>query len=234
MRPAAAALLWAASLLAQSTTGLLARFDQEHDYAAKERLLLAITKDPGAGPALLRLAKSTANTDTRWMAMRGMATLHYTAAAPFLETSLKSRDVFVRSNAARALGDLRIHEASAALLAMFAAEKEPPAIEQASLALRMLEIRAAAPLLRDKIPRFTGQTRAWLIQALGALGTRADVPLVAGYLEERGTSGAATEAIENLTGLYFGPRPVGLSSDPAPYTLAAQAWWKAHKDEWPH
>ena len=234
MRRTAAALLWAASLLAQSMPGLLVRFDREHDLAAKERALLAITKDPAAGPALLRLARSTANTDTRWMAMRGMATLHYTAAAPFLEASLASPDVYVRANAARALGDLRIHEASAALLAMFAAEKEPPAIEQASLALRMLEIRAAAPLVREKIPRFSGQTRAWLIQALGALGTRADVPLVAGYLEEHGTSGAATEALHDLTGVNFGPRPVGLSSDPTPDTLAAQAWWKAHKDEWPH
>ena len=234
MRRAAGALFWGASLLAQDTTGMLARFDNEHGLAAKERLLLAITKDPGAGPALLRLAKSTANPDTRWMAMRGMATLHYTAAASFLETSLKSRDVFVRANAARALGDLRVRKAAPALLAMFAAEEEPPAIEQASLALRMLEVRAAAPLLREKIPRFTGQTRAWLIQALGALGTRADVPLVAGYLEERVTSGAATEAIQSLTGLYFGPRPVGLSSDPTPDTLAAQAWWKAHKDQWPH
>ncbi len=183
---------------------------------------------------MLRLAKFTANTDTRWMAMRGMATLHYTEAAPFLETSLKSREVFVRSNAARALGDLRVRKAAPALLRMFAAERDPGAIEQASLAFQMLEIHAAAPLLRKKIPRFSGQTLAWLIQALGVLGTRADVPLVARYLEEPGAIYAATEALENLTGLYFGPRPVGLASDPAPYTVAAQAWWKAHKDEWPH
>jgi hypothetical protein len=234
MRPIAVALLWAASLPAQSTSGLLARFDNEHDLAAKERLLGAITQGSGAGPALLRLAQATANTDTRWMSMRGLVTLRYIAAAPFLEASLKNPDVLVRANAARSLGDLNIRAASGALLAMFAAEQEPPAIEQASLALRRLEIHAAAPLIREKIPRFSGQTRAWLIQALGALGTRADVPLVAGYLEERGTSGAATEALQSLTGLYFGPRPVGLSSDPSPDTVAAQAWWKAHKDEWPH
>lgn len=190
MRLATIALLGAAALLAQSTAGLLVSFDDEHDLAAKERLLRTITgQGPGAGPALLKLARSTANIDTRWMAMRGMATLHYTAAAPFLKASLKSRDVLVRAN---------------------------------------------APLLREKIPRFAGQTRAWLIQALGALGTRADVPLVAGYLEDRVTSGAATEALENLTGSYFGPRPVGLASDPTPATLAAQAWWKAHSAAWPH
>ncbi|MDR3698669.1 MAG: HEAT repeat domain-containing protein [Candidatus Sulfopaludibacter sp.] len=234
MRRTAVALLWAALLPAQSTPGLLARFDREHDLAAKERLLRAITEDPGAGPALLRLAKSTANTETRWMAMRGMATLHYTAAAPFLEASLTSPEVYVRANAARALGDLKIREASTPLLAMFAAEQEPPAIQQASLALRMLEVRAAAPLIRERIPRFPGQTRAWLIQALGALGNRADVPTVAAYLDERGTNIAATEAIQELAGVDFGPRPMGLAGDPPPSTLAAQAWWKAHKDEWPH
>ena len=214
---------------------LLLRFDNEHDLSGKERLLLAVTSQAGvAGPALLRLAQTTTNTDSRWMAMRGMATLHYTACAPFLEASLKDSDALVRANAARALGDLRIRNASAPLLAMFAAEQEPPAIQQASLALRMLDVKPAAPVIREKIPVFTGQTRAWLIQALGTLGSAADVPLIAGYLDQMMTDMAATEAIQELTGVSFGPRTLGLSGYPPPETLAARAWWKSHKDEWPH
>ena len=214
---------------------LLLRFDNEHNLAAKEHLLFTVTTHgPGAGPLLLRLAKSTTNTDTRWMAMRGMATLRYTACAPFLEASLKDSDALVRANAARALGDLRIRDASANLLAMFAAETESPAIQQASLALRMLDIKAAAPYIREKIPAFTGQTRAWLIQALGTLGSAADVPLIAGYLDEMMSDMAATEAIQELAGVSFGPRTLGLSGYPPPETLAARAWWKSHKDEWPH
>jgi hypothetical protein len=82
----------------ESTARLLLRFDREHDLSAKERLLLALTnKDAGAGPSLLRLAESTTNSDTRWMAMRGMATLRYTACAPFLEASLKDSDALVRA-----------------------------------------------------------------------------------------------------------------------------------------
>lgn len=213
--------------------GLLLQFDNERDYAAKERLLRTVTGQyAGSGPELLRLAQSTANTDTRWLAMRGMAALHFTACAPFLEASLKDSDIFVRANAARALGDLRIRTAAAPLLAMFDAEREPGAIEQASLALRVLEIRAAAPYIREKIPAFTGQTRGWLIQALGTLGSIADVPLIAGYLEEM-AGDAATQAIQELTGVSFGPRSVGISSFPPPETIAAQAWWKAHKTEWP-
>src|ERR1700761_1040878 len=84
---------------------LLRQFDQEHDLAAKERLLRQIT-DAGsnAGPLLLTLAESTPNSDTRWMAMRGMVTLRYSACAPFLEAALQATDELVRANAARALG----------------------------------------------------------------------------------------------------------------------------------
>ena len=225
------------SVLAQrpeSIASLLLRFDNEHDLSGKEQLLLAVaTQSAGAGPALLRLAQSTTNTDSRWMAMRGMANLHYTACAPFLEVSLKDSDALVRANAARALGDLRIRNASAPLLAMFAAEQEPPAIQQASLALRMLDIKAAAPVIWGKIPVFTGQTRAWLIQALGTLGTAADVPLIAGYLDEMMSDMAATEAIQELAGVSFGPRTLGLSGYPTPQTVAARVWWKSHKEEWP-
>ena len=215
--------------------GLLLRFDNEHDLAAKERLLLTLTgQDPLAGPVLLRLAESTANSDTRWMAMRGMATLRYTACAQFLESSLKDSDVFVRANAARALGDLRIGTAAAALMVMFAAEKEPAAVEQASLALRMLDIKSAAPFIRQKLPVFTGQTRSWLVQALGELGSVDDVPAIAGYLDDMATEWAATFALAQLSGVNFGPhRMNGLSAYPEPATLAARAWWQSHKGAWP-
>jgi len=219
----------------ESTAGLLLQFDGEHDLPAKERLLLTITaKDALAGPPLLKLAESTPNSDTRWMAMRGMVTLHYAAAAPFLEKSLKDSDPLVRANAARSLGDLRIRTAADPLLAMFAAEKEPSALQQASLALRMLNIKAGAPYLREKIPDSKGQTRVWLIQALGALGSAAtDVPLIAGYLDDNMMSDAAAEAIQELTGVRFGTRTLGLTSTPTPETLAARTWWLSHKDEWP-
>ncbi len=186
------------------------------------------------GPDLLRLAQSTTNSETRWKAIRGMAAIGYTAAAPFLEASLKDSDPLVRANAARALGDLRIRDASAPLLAMFRQEQDPSAIQQGSLALRLLDVKAAAPYIREKIPVFTGQTRYWLIQALGALGSSADVPFIAGYLDEMSSDMAATEAIQELTGVNFGTRKLGLSGYPAPETLAARAWWKSHKEDWPH
>jgi len=213
---------------------LLVQFDNEHNLAAKEHLLLSVTtQGSSAGPSLLRLAQSTTNTDTRWMAMRGMATLHCTSCASFLEASLEDSDALIRANAARALGDLGIKEASDSLRAMFAAEKNGPAVQQTSLTLSRLDIRAAVPDIRKKIPEFTGQTRVWLIQALGHLGSAADVPLVAGFLDEMMSGQMATEALQELTGVDFDIHHSGLSGIPSPETLRAQAWWKSHKDAWP-
>ena len=99
----------------------------------------------------------------------------------------------------------------------------------------MLNIKASAPYIREKTLAFTGQTRAWLIQALGTLGSIADdVPLIAGYLDEMMSDMEATEAIQQLAGVRFGPRTLGLSGYPTRETIAARAWWKSHKDEWPH
>ena len=223
----------------ESMAGLLLRLDNEHDYAQKSRLLNGLTSEyPDAGGGLLRLARSTKNTDTRWMAMRGMAMLHYTAGAPFLKVSLKNSDWVVRANAARALGDLRITNAANALLAMFAVEQEPAVVEQASLALHMLNVKAAAPYIRERIPRFTGQTRSWLLQALGALGSDSDVPLIAGYLDSSDpasamTAMAAAYALEELVSVQFGPHVTGASALPGPETLLARSWWGSHKDQWP-
>jgi HEAT repeat protein len=220
---------------AQTTqlTALLHRFDEEHDLARKERLLGKVTSQyPSAGAALLRLARTSANVDTRWMAMRGMATLRFKSSTPFLEESLRDSDASIRANAARALSDLRSRTSAEPLLAMFVVERDDSALQQGSLALKTLGIKAAAPILRQKISETTGQTRAWLIQALGRLGDPSDVPLIASNLDVLGGS-AATEALQELTGVDFGIVHEGLTGYPPPSTLAARAWWQAHSDTWP-
>jgi hypothetical protein len=219
-----------------SLRGALSGFDQEHDLAKKEYRLLALTQHyPNAGSALLNLAKSTRNPDTRWMSMRGMRDLHYVRCEAFLKQSLLDHDSLVRANAARVLGDLGLKDAEKDLLVMFAAENEPMAVEQASLALRVLNVRAAAPSIRKKITHYTWQTRAWLLQALGALGDKSDVPLIAGYLNssDNATAQMSTDALEQLAGLHFGPSPFGPEGFPTQRMLESRLWWQSHKDAWP-
>lgn len=219
-----------------SSSDLFTRFDNEHDLTKKEYLLRQITdKSLNAGPTLLALAEQTHNLDTRWMAMQGLATLRYQASDRFLEESLTNPDAVVRANAARALADLDVTAAGPQIQAMFALEKNPGAIEQASLALRLLHVRAAVPDIRRKISDYTWQTRAWLLQALGELGSSTDVPLIAGYLNSTDMASAmsAAQALEELTGVNFGPPPNGPAGYPPPDLQAARKWWTSHEPEWP-
>jgi HEAT repeat protein len=219
-----------------ASSDLFTRFDNEHDLTKKENLLRQITDHSlNAGPTLLDLAEQTRNLDTRWMAIRGLATLHYQASDQFLEESLTNPDAVVRSNAVRALADLDVTPAGPQIQAMFAKEKNPGAIEQATLALRVLHVRAAVPDIRSKIPDYTWQTRAWLLQALGDLGSSTDVPLIAGYLNstDKASAISAAHALEELTGVNFGPPPNGIAGYPPSDLQAARKWWTSHEPEWP-
>jgi len=187
------------SVLAQrseSTASLLLRFDNEHDLAAKEHLLLTVTNKDAGRATVAPTRGSTTNSDTRWMAMRGMATLRYTDCAPFLEASLKDSDALVRSNAARAWE-------------ISASGTRPPRCWPCSpLSRTQRRFNKHLPHSRcltsrqpcrssGKTPCFHRQTREWLIGALGMLGSIRDVPLIAGYLDDDVSGMAATEAIRS-------------------------------------
>ena len=217
---------------------LISRFDSTRDLEAKERLLNAITTEfPNAGPALLRLAETTGNVDTKWMAIRGIGTLSYEGAVPFLVESLHSEHPYVRANSARALGDMKAQAAEGALVALLRGEQDDGVIEQTSLALRMLGARDAVPVLKSKASHPSVQTRVWILQAIGDLGSRGDVPFLAArlYQENPAVSMSAAQAIETIMGIDFGfPKGQGPSS-PEEGLRNARLWWAAHKSSWgPH
>jgi hypothetical protein len=88
--PTAQAFLFAQKAGSESLPLLISQFHSTRDLEAKERLLNVITTDfPGAGPTLLQLAQTTTDVDTRWMAIRGIGTLKYKRAMPFLVESLR-------------------------------------------------------------------------------------------------------------------------------------------------
>ncbi len=74
----------------ERTTSLLLRFRESPDVAGKEKILnLIVQQGYGAGPPLLQLTKTADDSDTRWLAIRGLGILRFEEAAPFLIESLK-------------------------------------------------------------------------------------------------------------------------------------------------
>jgi hypothetical protein len=63
--------------------------------------------------------------------------------------------------------------------------------------------------MRIKIPQYSWQTRSWLLQVPGALGSPTDVPLIAGYpnSSDMASAMAAISAFHELAGVSFEPHP---------------------------
>src|SRR5260370_3996859 len=150
--------------VAQDLQALISSFQSEQDHANKEMILDRITrKYTDSGSALLGIARQTNDTDTRWLAIRGIGSLRFHDATPFLKQSLNSESSYVRANAARALGE--IHELSAvpALICLLKVEHDNGVIEQTTLALQMLDAKAAVPVLKNRVMNPSAQTRLWIL-----------------------------------------------------------------------
>ena len=214
----------------EQTASLVLRFRDTRDVADKERLLdRIIQRGRGAGQLLLDLAKTTNDNDTRWLAIRGLGTIKFEDAAPFLMESLKSEEHYVRANAARALGELRDSNAAPALTHLLEAEQDAGVIEQTSLALRMIKARDAISVIKSRMSFNSLQTRCWLLDAIGDLGSGMDAAFIAKYLYDDAYSGGlafcAASALAALTNEDFG-LPIGGIFDSQVPVLKALKWWE--------
>ena len=215
---------------------LLTKFTAETDQVRKEQLLNEIVRRPDAGPTLLRVAMNPNNILTKWMSIRGIGMVKYGKAVPFLIHSLADQDPYVRANAARALGEIKDTSASLDLIRLLGHEKDGGVIEQTSLALRMLGAKAAVPGLKKVAPHPSSQTRCWVLQAIGTLGSKQDVPFLAKYLYDASdfVDRCAAQAVEEITGQDFGlPRQSGLT-DPRQGIDRARRWWETSKASFPN
>jgi hypothetical protein len=185
----------------------------------------------GAARLFMEIVEKTKDIDAKWRAVRGIGYLRYKAAVPLLIACLKDDNAYVRANAARALCDMRIKDVEVPLLELIKTETDGGVIEQTSLALRYLNVRQAVPLLKRVADHKSTQTRIWVLQAIGDLGDRTDVPFLGERLSAASLSGqeAAARAIENLAGVDFGfPQRQG-PSNPEPLVQRARAWWEKNK-----
>jgi HEAT repeat protein len=189
----------------------------------------------GAGETAMELAKTTKDPDAKWMAIRILGNLRYERAIPLLLESLSDPHHYVRSNSARALGDMKVAAAAKPLTELLRKEKDGGVIQQTSLALANLGYADALPALRGAADHEDVQTRMWVLQAIGRLGGKRDVPFLARYLLEDPSPSVqemAAQAIEQITGADFGfPKRSGPSS-PDEGLRRAKAWWAGHRGEY--
>jgi hypothetical protein len=186
----------------------------------------------GAGETAIEIAEKSKDPDARWRAIRILGNLRYKRAVPLLLTSLSDRHHYVRSNAARALGDMRVAAAAGPLTKLLKKEKDGGVIEQTSLALANLRHGAALPALKAAAKHKEVQTRMWVLQAVGRLGDKRDVAFLAGYLLDDPSPSvqkSAAQAIEQITRADFGFAKRSGPSGPEAGIERARAWWAKHK-----
>jgi len=92
-------------------------------------------------------------------------------------------------------------------------KRRKQSFDQTTLALRMLGAKEAVPTLKSLTPHPSSQTRCWVLQAIGTLGTKEDVPFLAKYLYDANdfvdmcAAQAVEEIAENLAIVFtHGPR----------------------------
>jgi hypothetical protein len=215
---------------------LLSRFESERSIEKKEAIIFDVSEHhPEAGPQLLRIAESTSDIDTRWLAIRYLGHLKYEPATEFLLGCLSSPHHYVRANAARALGDIRASKSEEALIKLLKTDEDDGVIQQTALALEMLKAVKAVPVLKLRADEVRdAQTECWLIGAIAVLGSRTDVPFVAKRLYDHQVivGYCAAEALQQLVGenlhlgIHEGP---GNLSEPI---AIAKEWWAKNAAKW--
>jgi hypothetical protein len=188
-----------------------------------------------AGSTALEIVTTTTDPEAKWRAVRILGALRYEPAVPVLVRSLDDKHRYVRANAARALGDMKVKAAAKPLIELLRKETDGGVIQQTSLALWLIGANEAVPALKEAARHKDSQTRVWVIQAIGMLGDRKDVPFLAKYLDDpdAGVQSQAAESLQKLTGVYFGfPLPSG-PTDLDPPIQWAKKWWEKNKKDYP-
>lgn len=106
-------------------------------------------------------------------------------------------------------------------------------MQQAALALRMINARDAIPVLKSRMSSPSLETRCWLLDSIGGLGSEAEVPYLARYIYQTDadnqtvmlTAECAARALDSITHGELGlPQPGGIY-DPWRRVTKARKWW---------
>lgn len=202
---------------------------KQRPLQAQEKIDLVTT-----GSTAMEIVATTTDPDAKWRAIRILGGLRYEPAIPLLLKSLSDPNHYVRANAARALGDMRAKAASKPLIELLSKEENGGVVEQTSLALANLDAKEALPVLKSAANHKSEQTRCWVLQAIGRLGSQSEVPFLAKYLDDPSNlvQMMAAESMQWLTGADFGfPRHEGAQN--LREVQRAKQWWAANKKNFP-
>ena len=180
-----------------------------------------------AGEALMELVRTTEDVDAEILAIRALGHLRYKRAEPLLIQSLGDEDPNVKAIAAYALGNMQAISASGPLIELLKTESNGRVIGWTASALGNIGAVEAIPALMDAANHDTDQVQIYVLYAIGKLGSKRQVSVLAEYLDDSstGVQVAAAMAIENIVGVDFRfPTQQGLTSY-KPALDRARAWW---------
>lgn len=180
---------------------------------------------------LSQIITDTADPEVKWRAVRALGAIRYPRATPLLIECLSDEHPYVRANAARSLGEMRAGDAVEPLIQLLRKEKDGGVIQQTSLALNLLRAREAIPALKNAAVHPNFQTRMWVLQAIGELGSPKDVPFLARFLNDSisDVQYMAAKSIEKIVGVDFGfPKHHGIVSW-GPGIQSAKTWWAENR-----
>jgi hypothetical protein len=201
------------------------------------RALLKIPETPvevsSTAYILMEIVRETKDSEIKWRLIYALGYLHDKRAASLFIECLKDENPTVRAKATRALSDMRVTQAAGPLIELLKKETDGGVIEQSSLALKLLKVRDAVPVLKQIADHKSRQTRRWILQAIGSLGSYNDIPFLAKRLSASDIleQAAAAEAIENLAGVDFEFPKGGGPYNPEAAIKRAKEWWEKNKAE---
>jgi HEAT repeat protein len=183
-----------------------------------------------AGNTAMGILTASTDPEARWRAVRILRKLRYHPAVPLLLKALSDKHRYVRSNAAGALGDMRVKAAAKPLTELLKRETDGAVIAETSGALVDLGAREAVPALRAVAKHESALTRQSVLGAIGVLGTRRDVAFVAQFLDDPSLSvqAEAAKQLERMAGVRFG-LPEGSGPLDITALLRARRWWKENQ-----
>jgi HEAT repeat protein len=221
--------------IGQDMGKLLERFESEHEMEAQQHALrdIVYSQDDAAGPGLLKIASRTKDVQTKTLAIIGLGELEFHEAAPLIVSSLRDDNRDVREVSAGALCHIKDPSSIPPLIEALKDERNNDVVTWIANALAVQGGKAAIPALKSRANDGPTQTRMNVIGAIGALGSRDEIPYLATFLDDRDIWVALSVArrIEETIGERF----ESCGKDPCTIEERIQKvkdWWQAHRSTW--